>query len=612
MTAFILYRQHHQASVVAQHPGLANPDISKIIGEQWQGLPLDEKNKWKALAEEEKLRHQQQYPTYRYQPKRNGRRNSVSEVPGSAGEKPKCTKCGGRTILTPSTPFAPLSSGSVPATPGLNVLTPVARTLPVFRELSIQSPAGQYVGQHHSISMSPPQSSLFSDRDDAPLSPGSKRRRFNDARRTDRSMPPRYSIAQSGAPLGPGTPFPFGPVPPQQPYGMMHTRRDSLPGLACVVSPGPMGPPPRPGMGYQAHRLSRGHIPTEGHLNPLTLPPLKTGHGEVTETPPTTTKSIKTAEEHILDMDFRYKVQVLSQVAPPATRANGHRGPLIAVEGDSPEAARELAVWLKDTLAKDDDLMPTLLDGPDPSPIGSKQQMMGQYHRLAAEWLAKSDTILETMTVPVETPDTTDAAMTDATQETQTLRSQRKIDEDYNVAEHGETISNPDSKASEMSQSNLDEKMDLDREQKRASMVSTASMKSSTAGSRKPEPIAIIANYSLHASNRFACTIPIGSPDPYSPNDHWQWAATQWRGIIGPDLTIYVCDNSVEESGKPAVEIEPTERKADYALFVVRKSSGFQEGENEGVNLQVSQTVLRRVGFEVSEWVRAFKTKKSR
>lgn len=37
--------------VVAHNPGLANPEISKIIGEQWRSLPEDDKGKWKALAE---------------------------------------------------------------------------------------------------------------------------------------------------------------------------------------------------------------------------------------------------------------------------------------------------------------------------------------------------------------------------------------------------------------------------------------------------------------------------------------------------------------------------------------------------------------------------------
>lgn len=50
-SAFILYRQHWQAAVVAQNPGLANPDISKIIGEQWRKLAQESKDEWKALAE---------------------------------------------------------------------------------------------------------------------------------------------------------------------------------------------------------------------------------------------------------------------------------------------------------------------------------------------------------------------------------------------------------------------------------------------------------------------------------------------------------------------------------------------------------------------------------
>lgn len=49
--AFILYRQHHQAVVVAKHPGLPNPDISKILGEQWRNLSAQTKKKWQALAE---------------------------------------------------------------------------------------------------------------------------------------------------------------------------------------------------------------------------------------------------------------------------------------------------------------------------------------------------------------------------------------------------------------------------------------------------------------------------------------------------------------------------------------------------------------------------------
>lgn len=49
--AFILYRQHYQGAVVAQNPGLANPEISKVIGEQWRDSPLEVKAHWKSLAD---------------------------------------------------------------------------------------------------------------------------------------------------------------------------------------------------------------------------------------------------------------------------------------------------------------------------------------------------------------------------------------------------------------------------------------------------------------------------------------------------------------------------------------------------------------------------------
>jgi hypothetical protein len=49
--AFILYRQHHQQGIVARNPGLANPEISKIIGEQWKAEDEEVKKVWQDLAE---------------------------------------------------------------------------------------------------------------------------------------------------------------------------------------------------------------------------------------------------------------------------------------------------------------------------------------------------------------------------------------------------------------------------------------------------------------------------------------------------------------------------------------------------------------------------------
>jgi len=51
MTAFILYRQHHNTAIVKQNLGVNNPDISKIIGHLWKNESEEEKSRWKAFAE---------------------------------------------------------------------------------------------------------------------------------------------------------------------------------------------------------------------------------------------------------------------------------------------------------------------------------------------------------------------------------------------------------------------------------------------------------------------------------------------------------------------------------------------------------------------------------
>jgi hypothetical protein len=55
--AFILYRQHHQQAIIARNPGLNNPDISKIIGEQWKAESEESKKVWQDLAQVSSVPH---------------------------------------------------------------------------------------------------------------------------------------------------------------------------------------------------------------------------------------------------------------------------------------------------------------------------------------------------------------------------------------------------------------------------------------------------------------------------------------------------------------------------------------------------------------------------
>ncbi|KAI7089955.1 hypothetical protein KC356_g1885 [Hortaea werneckii] len=801
--AFILYRQHHQAQVVAQNPGLANPEISKIIGEQWQNQPPEIKNKWKALAEEEKLRHQQQYPTYRYQPKRNGRRNSLSsETPGSAGERPKCTKCGGRSILAPSTPFtnasaSGVSPASVPPTPG-QAITPVSRTLPVLRDLSLQSPANRRMGRvfpsNSTITSimsstgnnpSDHQPAYPDERDDiGPLSPETKRRRFNGEHVSiGRNIPPRFA---SGPLVQPGTPYPFShhqhqqqahpslpSLPPQPHHTHPHpyqqppltTRRESLPGLHGIgVSPstggaggsdagGPMAPPPPPrppGIGYQQHRLSQGHLPHD-HRS-LTLPPLQTG-GNVgnrnsisgpsasllsggfgntaaaaaaataagmvrrsvsgnrdPSTSAASASSAKLIEDVVRGMDFRYKIGILAKVAPPAplpspqclpssassgsasaTEGEGSkkegltaRGPLIAIEGDDAEAVRELGRWLNSELGKkgggaaEEDLKVRLVEGPlDEGREGTQEGEGGkidkekkkpiiEYHLLITEWLAKSDEIVESLRYRRATPTTTAAAapavaadesgedadktMSEAPPAVQEkAKSERKLEEDYDdsdgSASKDENV--PANSAQDAANNNLypsggetttstspppakpsheeaaeEESMQLDPPHPPPPTSSSSSPANNT-NNTTAKPVILLPNFSLHTSTAFALRIPIDANSQYSAPDHWQWAATQWRGVVGPDLTIYVRDSGSGGSSASGMGGETggtaggsrgrvvggnggVEMGEEGDLFVVRRTVGGGIGAGGKRSGEVEGSVLRRLAFEVGEWVRAF------
>lgn len=136
-------------------------------------------------------------------------------------------------------------------------------------------------------------------------------------------------------------------------------------------------------------------------------------------------------------------------------------------------------------------------------------------------------------------------------------------------------------------------------------------------------PIALLPCFQLSHTNAFASRIPI--TDSYAPVDHWQWMATLWRGIIGPDITVAVLPalhptaihsatsttssvgssssndpatrlNTTGNGGNSAVNSGVEARLEDARAILVRGESG-KTGIGEGK--------LRRVGFEVGEWVRS-------
>jgi hypothetical protein len=126
--------------------------------------------------------------------------------------------------------------------------------------------------------------------------------------------------------------------------------------------------------------------------------------------------------------------------------------------------------------------------------------------------------------------------------------------------------------------------------------------KDETAG--QAMPVALVANYSLYATDSFCKYFPLSPDDMYKPYDHWMWAASQWRGVCSPDLMIYVCDPR-QRSGGHAAAVDTSQRSN---LFIV--DAGL--AGTEELRADLDTPVLRRLQFEVREWLRAFDVESSR
>ncbi|KAL8762180.1 MAG: hypothetical protein Q9184_001777 [Pyrenodesmia sp. 2 TL-2023] len=560
--AFILYRQHHQAHVVAQHPGLANPEISKVIGDHWRQSPPEVKAHWKNLAEEEKLRHQRQYPDYRYQPRRNGRNNSLSSGSTSANaldsENRRCPKCGGRSMTsTPGTiPTAgyPLSASSTgpgtlysanrpPSTPSSG--SSAKKFLHGASSPPAINPGNSFLHRNRDLSNSISALGLATPRykrpedADFPMSPDAKRRRVIGYQY---AAPPRIQN-------GPPTPYAFP------------RRRESLPRPDFMNSPTfAMGPPPRPN--------PMAHPPDSS----LTLAPLHKASvpGESTQA--------KSVEAMVMSIKTLNKIRILSKISPPlanpspASPAFRTRGLIIAIDGQEAAAVEQMTIYLNTVLtsAYSVKIFQPPITAAEECQESSEQsepsstKSLESCHLNMAKYLTLSAQLKAYITSHPEGPSSTtySPAVSPKSIPAKTMGLGGTGTPNFTLAERPSSV---------------------------------------TTGSGSATPIALVPSYQLTQTDTSACRVPID--DNYAPTDHWQWMASMWRGIVGPDATVAVEQEAlVEQKGQQAkgkgnagaaggdVDI----RLEDSRAVVVRVERGGKVGEG----------ALRRVGFEIGEWVR--------
>ncbi|KAI8625862.1 hypothetical protein F5Y19DRAFT_466858 [Xylariaceae sp. FL1651] len=625
--AFILYRQAWQGHFAAQHPGLANPEISKLIGEKWRDQPENVKNEWKQLAEEEKIRHQRQYPGYRYQPRRGGKNASGRPTSSSGDTAGRCPKCGGRYIATPRTPSTPFS---------------VASPTPSKRNMNMQPFMNSEHSRHGSISGSTismdghgrryTQPQLRDIEEDypvmspmaAPLSgipPETKRRRYNG--------PPVYvpgsphmmyaptDFRYQQHPSASGPPMSatgYGPGHPPRPPA--HYRQPSHPGHPNIHH---MQPPPPPRLSTSYQTMPTPSRPNSSFDESLRLPPLQTHMQEPpiinTEPsvrqvmPPTQPQAAPGTGLGIINTGagpirhpqpppppsplpqkwpFLLKLEVLRSISPPLrlpSPGGPHfetRGPIIAVEGAPVPILKEVAAVIERALSvsaefavkvwSEDTSTAIAHSSPEPhvsSDVNGNVHESGNSKALEGNGSTGNNNGVAQRKSSLISPIASYIA--------RMLKWHKTSEELIRYI-----TSHPQGHDANKNGNNNNSGGGV-------SASAPSGGGPPAAAAPKLLPVAILSDgYSLTFSDRYAGALHVN--DAYRADDHWQWVATLWRGVVGADLTVYVkkAVSPDEIQGNSCVEI------AAPGVMVLRVPDGGR----------IDEKLERRLGFEIAEWVR--------
>jgi hypothetical protein len=304
----------------------------------------------------------------------------------------------------------------------------------------------------------------------------------------------------------------------------------------------------------------------------------------------------RSVEAMVMTIPYINKIKVLSKISPPlappgpTSPVHNVRGAIIAVEGADYKLIAEVGSFIQEYLSKEPECLVKTWPATPENSIG-EAEMRGMdsppvdpptpnspylaYLSTIKTWHERSSDIIKFITT---LPSQSAASATSPEQSPQS---------------NTPSPANPQATA-------------------------TTSAASSTSQNPQPTtPIALLATgFSLSLSDTFASSIPIN--DAYAPVDHWQWMATLWRGIVGPDLTLYVkaLDLGDREAAEELGRFGGVECRWDVGAVVVRVGvagggsaggDGAEEGgaaQGNGGGARVEEKTLRRLGFEVLEWVR--------
>ncbi|RVX75701.1 hypothetical protein B0A52_00057 [Exophiala mesophila] len=461
--SFILFRQAQQANIIAQNPGIPNPEVSKIIGKQWQHLSAEAKEEWNTLAELEKARHQEQYPGYRYHPRRTGRNSSHSSItgPSSTEHQEPCSKCGKKPITHPiHSPAAPTHppAGTISASK-MAVQIPAKRGY-IVSNSHMQRPhhappaaSPEYHGQPQSFVEAYPFSRVdprliyavppSAQRTPPTDSQEAKRRRYDsNGMYIAAGQPyPEHSYAYPNSPSAaytrgePGRQMHAPHAPLHRPHPVQLTKPALISPPRGLYPHPPQLQPVRPPPAQQQRTASSVALPPiETMVSPF---PHKTGWAS-------TTSQSSGVEAMIMSIPVLNRIRVLSQISSPLPSPGltspkpDVRGAIIAIEGMDAASVMSMACSLADQLEKEGNFAVKIFEGPNPyQSMREARNITARHHKtltaesylqMLSEWHRLNKEMVEYITTRPGQSGTRDAPITLDSSQMISTRTTRAMD----------------------------------------------------------------------------------------------------------------------------------------------------------------------------------------
>ncbi|KAI6204255.1 hypothetical protein M3Y94_00651500 [Aphelenchoides besseyi] len=87
MNAFMVWSQQERRKICENQPDMHNAEISKRLGAQWRQLTEEQKRPYTEQSERLRRLHQQEYPGYKYQPRKKPKKVTEGTVPSLAQQQ---------------------------------------------------------------------------------------------------------------------------------------------------------------------------------------------------------------------------------------------------------------------------------------------------------------------------------------------------------------------------------------------------------------------------------------------------------------------------------------------------------------------------------------------